>query len=94
MFRAMAVFIEWPVLAAIPCCVFLVLFVLSRKVLILAAAGAWLVYLPYEYAMKLRILCTGECNIRVDLLLLYPLLVALSAVGLVVFGRWAAKRGG
>jgi len=29
----------------------------------------WPAYLPYEYAMKLRILCSGECNIRVDLLL-------------------------
>jgi hypothetical protein len=28
--------------------------------------------------MKWRILCSGECNIRVDLLLLYPGLVALS----------------
>jgi hypothetical protein len=94
MFRVMAVFIQWPILTAIPCVVFLVLFALSRKALVLVAAVAWLAYLPYEYAMKLRILCTGECNIRVDLLLLYPALAALSGAALVVFGRWAAKRSG
>lgn len=47
----------------------------------LVAALAWLVYVPYEWAMKLRILCSGECNIRVDLLLLYPVLFTLSAIG-------------
>ena len=45
----------------------------------------WLAYLPYEYGMTLRLLCSGECNIRVDLLVIYPLLVALSVASLVVF---------
>jgi hypothetical protein len=40
-------------------------------------------HLPYEYAMKLRILCSGECNIRVDLLLLYPALLVLSLAAVV-----------
>jgi hypothetical protein len=35
--------------------------------------------------MKLRLLCPGECNIRVDLLLIYTLLAALSLASLVVF---------
>ena len=29
-----------------------------------------------------RILCSGECNIRVDLLLLYPLLAVVSALAI------------
>lgn len=33
--------------------------------------------------MKARVLCTGECNIRVDLLAIYPILIVLSAIGLV-----------
>jgi hypothetical protein len=33
--------------------------------------------------MKWRILCSGECNIRVDLLLLYPALAVLAVFGLV-----------
>ncbi|HQR70866.1 MAG TPA: hypothetical protein PLE54_09710 [Burkholderiaceae bacterium] len=45
----------------------------------------WRAYFPYELGMKLRILCSGECNIRVDLLLLYPVLLLLSLVSLVVF---------
>lgn len=85
LYRTMAVLIEEPLLAVVPCVVFLVLFAVSRKFLILAPALAWLVYLPYEYAMKLRILCSGECNIRVDLLLLYPALLIVSVVGLMVF---------
>jgi hypothetical protein len=33
--------------------------------------------------MKWRILCSGECNIRVDLLLIYPALVVLSILAAV-----------
>jgi hypothetical protein len=35
--------------------------------------------------MKFRLLCAGECNIRVDLLLIYALLAALSLASLVTF---------
>lgn len=38
-------------------------------------ALAWGAYSVYEYLMYRRVLCSGECNIRVDLLLIYPLLV-------------------
>lgn len=48
---------------------------LRRRVLAWLAAAAWLVYSGYETAMSRRILCTGECNIRVDLLLIEPLLL-------------------
>lgn len=41
----------------------------------LALAGMWLAYAVYEYLMYTRVLCTGECNIRVDLLLFYPVLI-------------------
>ena len=42
----------------------------------------WLAYGAYETLMKLRVLCTGDCNIRVDLLLLYPVLLVVSLVAL------------
>lgn len=42
------------------------------------AATGWLLYAPYEYLMYVRVLCSGECNIRVDLLLLWPLLLCVS----------------
>ena len=92
LFRTMAVFIVYPLLSLVPAGIFLGLFVASRKFLALAAAAAWLVYLPYEYAMKLRILCTGECNIRVDLLLVYPLLFAISGAGVIAFAWARVKR--
>ena len=38
----------------------------------------WSLYAFYEYAMRRRWLCSGECNIRVDLLLLYPFLLLIS----------------
>jgi hypothetical protein len=42
------------------------------------ASGAWLMYAPYEYLMHARVLCSGECNIRVDLLILWPVLAILA----------------
>ena len=37
--------------------------------------------------MYLRILCSGECNIRIDLLLIYPMLLMLSVLALLMFWR-------
>ena len=39
----------------------------------------WVLYALYETGMHQRWLCTGECNIRVDLLLIYPILLLASA---------------
>ena len=44
-----------------------------------AASVAWLLYAPYEYLMHIRVLCSGECNIRVDLLLLWPVLLLITS---------------
>ncbi|MDP3702244.1 MAG: hypothetical protein Q8R72_15210 [Hylemonella sp.] len=40
----------------------------------LVLALLWIAYAVYEYLMYTRVLCSGECNIRVDLLLIYPAL--------------------
>jgi len=55
----------------------------SRSKAAAVAAVAWAGYGVYEYLMYARILCTGECNIRVDLLLFYPLLLVLAVVAVV-----------
>ena len=47
----------------------------SRRRGILVLAILWAAYALYEYLMFTRILCSGECNIRVDLLLIYPALL-------------------
>jgi hypothetical protein len=41
--------------------------------------------------MKLRVLCSGECNIRVDLLLFYPLLLGLSVAALIAYRKAGVK---
>ena len=92
MWEAMAVFVQHPALAALPGLALLALAGAARRARrpgVGAAAAAWLVYAVYETLVRARVLCSGECNIRVDLLLIYPLLLALSAAALV-----AAARGG
>lgn len=84
----LGVFIQWPWLALVPVAAFGALYAQSRASSALAAALAWLGYLLYELAMKLRWLCSGECNIRVDLLVLYPLLLLVSLIAL-----WRGLRG-
>jgi hypothetical protein len=51
----------------------------------------WILYDIYEYVMYTRILCSGECDIRVDLLLIYPLLVGLSLASTLLYYRKKAK---
>lgn len=47
----------------------------SAKRGFLVLAMLWTAYAAYEYLMYVRVLCSGECNIRVDLLLIYPALL-------------------
>lgn len=47
----------------------------SRRDGFLVLCVLWLAYAFYEYLMFKRVLCSGECNIRVDLLLVYPALL-------------------
>lgn len=83
--QLLAIFIAVPWLAFVVSGLFFLLCHASHSRVIAATAGAWLVYVVYEYLMYFRILCTGECNIRVDLLLFYPLLAVLSVVALARF---------
>ena len=60
----------------------------------LLAALGWLLYAPYEFLMHARVLCSGECNIRIDLMLLWPLLLFASLAVPVRLraARWRARR--
>jgi hypothetical protein len=85
----MATFIAYPLLALAAAFAFFGAW-LWRGARSAAVAGfLWALYGGYEYLMHFRVLCSGECNIRVDLLLIYPLLLAASLAGL-----WNAARGG
>ena len=52
------------------------------------AAAGWIGYCAWEYGMKARLLCSGECNIRVDLLLIAPVLAITTFVA--VWRIWRA----
>ena len=45
--------------------------------------------------MQIRVLCSGECNIRVDHLLINPVLLALTLASLVrvTMALWRRRRG-
>lgn len=60
----------------------IVLFRLPRPMCLGVVIGLWLLYAGYEYLMFHRVLCTGDCNIRVDLLLIYPLLLLATLAAL------------
>jgi hypothetical protein len=80
-------FIGWPWIAGVVAAAFGGWYATRRHRALLAMALLWSTYCLYEYGMKLRILCSGECNIRVDLLLIWPLLAVASAVA-----AWRAMR--
>ena len=77
-YRTLGGLIDRPWLALLPGALLLALYIKARKPSVLIAGLAWVVYCLYESGMKLRILCGGECNIRIDLMLIYPVLVAVS----------------
>jgi hypothetical protein len=76
-------FLVVPFMALVPAAIFSLLYRKSHSWLCLIAAGSWLLYMVYEYGMYLRILCTGECNIRIDLLLIYPYLLLMSLLAII-----------
>jgi hypothetical protein len=79
----MAIFIQYPWLAAVIGLFLVGLGRWRRRRTAVVVGVVWLLYAAYETAMRLRWLCSGECNIRVDLLLLYPLLLAITVAGIV-----------
>ncbi len=80
-------FIAWPLAALVPAGLLGAAFFVRRRPLMAVAAVLWLGYAIYESLMKARVLCSGECNIRVDLLLISPLLWILTIVAAVQFFR-------
>jgi len=79
----LGIFIAFPWLALVAAIIFAILYRISKNRLSKIAGKAWLIYSIYEFGMYFRILCTGECNIRIDLLLIYPVLLIFSFIALV-----------
>jgi hypothetical protein len=78
-----AVLIEYPATALLPAALFAAGFAWKRGALCALCCVLWVIYCGYEFLMKNRVLCSGECNIRVDLLILYPALSLVSLAGIV-----------
>jgi formate hydrogenlyase subunit 3/multisubunit Na+/H+ antiporter MnhD subunit len=72
---AMAFFIEYPLIAAMIGLLLLGLGRATRRRTAVAMGVLWLLYAVYETGMHERWLCRGECNIRIDLLAIYPVLL-------------------
>ena len=83
MLQFMAVFIAYPWAALVLAAAFAILHSRRRGGALAMAGGAWLLYGLYEYMMYFRVWCSGDCNIRVDLLLIYPVLIVLSVGGII-----------
>ncbi len=80
-----AVFIAYPAAALVPAALFALGYFIKNSALTGLASVLWVLYAGYETLMKLRLLCSGECNIRVDLLVLYPALFLVSLAAIVEF---------
>jgi len=74
----MGILIQYPWLAIGIVAIFGVIWYRKHNLATLIATALWALYAVWEYLMFARILCTGDCNIRVDLILLYPLLALVS----------------
>ena len=80
LFGPMVFFVAYPAAAALVGGSFLVLALHTPRRIGMGMAVAWLLYAVYETSMQQRWLCSGECNIRIDLFLIAPLLLLGSLV--------------
>lgn len=55
---------------------------------VFVAAAVWLGYAVYEYLMTNGVLCDGTCNIRVDLIVVWPLVWLATLFGIYGPGQW------
>ena len=85
--QAMGVLIMAPWLALVPAVLLAVVGRARQARFATWMAVEWVVYMLYELGMKYRLLCGGECNIRIDLLLIYPVLLGTTVLALV----WAFR---
>lgn len=71
---------------------FAIAWLYSRGIIVQAAVLLWIGFIPYE--LWYRANCTGECNIRADLVLLLPVLlvVSLAAIVSVVHRIWRKRK--
>ena len=82
-FRVIEIFIEHPLLAAAIGVLLVALGRIMHRGVATAGGVMWLVYSLYEFAIKQRWLCRGDCDIRADLLFIFPVLLIGSVAAVV-----------
>ena len=78
-----SIFIPHPYLAIVPAVIFGFLYFKNKNKLVMWSALLWTIYGIYEELNLLRITCSGECNIRIDLFLIYPILIVISVLAII-----------
>jgi hypothetical protein len=81
--RGMGVMAGYPALILLPMAALVALAWLSRSRIATGVAIAWAVYLVYETMRYFEILCIGDCHMRLELAVIYPLLLLGSVVAMV-----------
>lgn len=90
-YELFAIFVEQPWIAVAPAVVFYLLYYPFRLKLVLVAAALWTIYSVYELGIWNGLFCDQDCNIRVDLLVIYPLLAVISGLAILQM-FWAIYR--
>jgi len=86
-FTVVAMFIICPFAATLVGALYIRMFCKLKTTSSMLTGMLWILYSIYEYLMYTRVLCSGECNIRIDLLLIYPLLIILSLTATFLYYR-------
>ena len=88
-----SILVQWPLAGLVPAALFGLGYLLKKGPLTGLAAILWVLYAAYETAMHFRLLCSGECNIRVDLLVIFPMLWIVSIAGIAALFLGRRRRG-
>ena len=91
MFDLFSAFVDTPALALVPVVLFALGYAATRSRAALVMAALWAIYALLEFGNKARITCSGECNIRVDLLVIAPGLLLGSAIAVIAIARRLAR---
>src|SRR4051794_8584248 len=92
LFLPMAIFVRQPWLVLLAGLVLLAASWRTRSRIGFASASLWLLYGALESGVKFRVLCSGECNIRVDLLVICPVLALATLVGIAAIAHAGFRR--
>lgn len=79
----MSILVDSPWLAAVIALALWTVWKWRRRRLSIVASALWASYCLYEHLMHTRVLCSGECNIRIDLLVIYPVIGAVTIAAIV-----------